>query len=49
MPPEQLALEILLERSAFVARQKTTQELERLRDSAHDVIQALELEDPWTS
>ena len=35
-----------MEKSAFVARQKSTQELERLRDSPHGTIQALEFEDP---
>ena len=46
IPPEQLALEVLMEKSAFVARKKSTQELERLGDHVHDSIQALEFEDP---
>ena len=29
MPPEELALEVLKEKSSFVVRQKSTQELER--------------------
>ena len=46
MPPEQLALDVLMERSAFVARQTSTQEVERLRDYLHDAIRALEFEGP---
>ena len=46
MPAEPLALEVLMEKSAFVARQKSTQELERLRDSPHGATQAPEFEDP---
>ena len=42
MPPEQLALDVLMEKSAFVARQTSTQELERLKDYLHDATQALE-------
>ena len=34
-----------MERSACVARQKSTQELERLRGSLHDAIPAVEFED----
>ena len=41
MPLEQLMMEVLMERSAF----KSTQELERLRDSPNDAKQALEFED----
>ena len=47
--PWQLALGVLMERSAFVARQKSTQELERLKDSPHDAIQTLQFQDPSTS
>ena len=46
MPPEQLALEVLMEKSAFVARRKSTQELDRLRHYPHDAIQSLEFEHP---
>ena len=42
---EHLTLEVLMEKSAFVALQKPTQELERLRGLLHDAIQALEIED----
>ena len=46
MPPEELALEVVIEKSTFVARHKSTQELERPRDYLHDAIHALEFEDP---
>ena len=46
MAPEQLALEVLMERSAFVARQQSTRELERPRGSPHDAIQVLEFGGP---
>ena len=46
MPPEQLALDVLMERCAFVARQTSTQELERLKDYLHDAIRALEFDGP---
>ena len=46
MPPEQLVLEVLMEKSAFVARQKSTQELERPSDCQHDAVEALKFEDP---
>ena len=46
MPPEEIALEVPMARSALVAWQKFTQELVRLRDSLHDANQALEFEDP---
>ena len=39
-------MEVLMERSACVARQKSTQELERPRGSLHDAIPAVEFEDP---
>ena len=35
-----------MEKSAFVARQKSTQGLERLRACLHDAIQGLQFEDP---
>ena len=35
-----------MEKFAFVARQKSTRELERLRDYLHDASQTLEFEDP---
>ena len=44
LPPGQA--EVLMEKCAFVARQKSTQELERLRDYLHHAIQALEFKDP---
>ena len=45
-PPEQHSSEVLMEKSAFVAQQKSTHEVERLKDCLHDAIQALEFEDP---
>ena len=35
-----------MEKSAFVAQQKSTQEVERRKDCLHDAIRALEFEDP---
>ena len=46
MPPEPLASEVLMVRSAFVARQNSTQELQHSRDYLHDAVPALEFEDP---
>ena len=46
MPPEHFALVVLLEKSAFAARQKCTRELECLMGYLQDVIQALGFEDP---
>ena len=35
-----------MDKSALVAREKSTRELERLRDYLHDASRALEFEDP---